>query len=119
MVMRLFCILPKCHCPNDSRAKLRSKSTEPDVQGMLMTLLTWPFSKSGTVMLAKPDASDLRELIRLYEAGQLKVTIDSRFDFAHTADAHRRIEAGVDHGKVEILRTFPDRDLLNRKLVFN
>jgi NADPH2:quinone reductase len=90
----------------DSRSVMndgaRYVSTEPDVQGMLMTVLTWPLSKSGTVMLAKPKASDLQELIRLHEAGQLNVTIDSRFEFAHVADAHRRIESGVDHGKVVI-----------------
>ncbi|MCA9159355.1 MAG: NAD(P)-dependent alcohol dehydrogenase [Planctomycetales bacterium] len=90
----------------DSRSVMndgaRYVSTEPDIQGMLMTALTWPLSKSGSVMLARPKASDLQELIRLHEAGQLKVTIDSRFDFAHTADAHRRIESGVDHGKVVI-----------------
>ncbi|QEG43175.1 NAD(P)-dependent alcohol dehydrogenase [Roseimaritima ulvae] len=90
----------------DSRSVMnegaRYVSTEPDIQGMLMTVLTWPFSKSGTVMLAKPKADDLEELIRLHEAGQLNVTIDSRFDLAHTAEAHRRIESGVDHGKVVI-----------------
>lgn len=90
----------------DSRSVMndgaRYVSTEPDIQGMLMTVLTWPLSKSGTVMLARPRASDLQELIRLYEAGQLKVTIDSRFEFAQTADAHRRIESGVDRGKVVI-----------------
>lgn len=90
----------------DSRSVMndgaRYVSTEPDVQGMLMTVLTWPLSRSGTVMVARPRASDLQELIRLHEAGQLKVTIDSRFDFAHTADAHRRIESGVDRGKVVI-----------------
>ena len=53
-------------------------------------------------MLARPRASDLEELIRLYEAGQLKVTIDSSFDFAQAAEAHRRIESGVDRGKVVI-----------------
>ena len=36
--------------------KGRYVSTEPDVKGMLMTLLTWPLSKSGKVMLAKPSA---------------------------------------------------------------
>jgi len=80
----------------------RYVSTEPDLQGMLMTVMTWPLSKSGTVMIAKPRASDLRELIRLHELGQLKVAIDSRFDFVHAAEAHQRIESGVDHGKVII-----------------
>ena len=50
----------------------RYVSTEPDVKGMLMTLLTWPLSKSGKVMLAKPNSDDLRELIHLYEARQVE-----------------------------------------------
>ena len=77
-------------------------STEPNLKGILMTILTWPLSKSGQVMLAVPSGDDLRELIRLYELGKLQVTIDSLFSFEQAADAHRRIEAGVDHGKVVI-----------------
>jgi NADPH2:quinone reductase len=79
-------------------------STEPDVKGMLMTLLTWPLSKSGKIMLAKPNADDLRELIGLYELGKLSVTIDSRFPMSETAAAHRRVESGVDRGKVVLIR---------------
>ncbi len=75
-------------------------STEPNVTGLLMTILTWPLSKSGQVMLAVPSGDDLRELIQLYEAGKLKVYIDSQFAFEQASEAHRRIEAGVDHGKV-------------------
>jgi len=75
-------------------------STEPNVKGILMTILTWPLSKSGQVMLAVPSGDDLRELIRLFELGKLQVTIDSQFPFEQAADAHRRIEAGVDRGKV-------------------
>jgi 2-desacetyl-2-hydroxyethyl bacteriochlorophyllide A dehydrogenase len=82
----------------------RYVSTEPDVKGMLMKVLTWPLSKSGTVMLAKPNADDLRELIRLYELGKLNVTIDSRFPMQDVAKAHRRVEHGVDRGKVVLLR---------------
>mgnify|MGYP003113865143 CR=1 FL=1 len=82
----------------------RYVSTEPDVKGMVMTVLTWPLSKSGTVMLARPHADDLRELIRLHQSGQLKITIDSRFPLQDLAAAHRRIEAGVDRGKVVVLR---------------
>ncbi|WP_404308496.1 NAD(P)-dependent alcohol dehydrogenase [Neorhodopirellula lusitana] len=82
----------------------RYVSTEPDVKGMLMTVLTWPLSKSGTVMLAKPNAEDLRELIRLHEEGKLKVTIDSTFPMSELAQAHRRVEEGVDRGKV-VLKT--------------
>ncbi len=91
----------------DARAVLneggRFVSTEPDVKGMLMTLFTWPLSKSGKVMLAKPSADDLRELIQLHQDGRLKITIDSRFPTADAADAHRRIESGVDRGKVVLL----------------
>ncbi|WP_145177092.1 NAD(P)-dependent alcohol dehydrogenase [Rubripirellula lacrimiformis] len=78
----------------------RYVSTEPDLKGMIMTVLTWPLSKSGTVMLAKPKSSDLKELIRLYEEGILKVTIDSRYPMREVASAHRRVEDGVDRGKV-------------------
>ena len=91
----------------DARAVLseggRYVSTEPDVKGMLMTLFTWPLSKSGKVMLAKPSADDLRELIQLYQQGRLKITIDSRFATADAAQAHRRVETGVDRGKVVLL----------------
>lgn len=91
----------------DSRTVLnkggRYVSTEPDIKGMLMTVLTWPLSKSGTVMLAKPNADDLRELIRLYDAGHLTVTIDRRFPLEQAAAAHRRVESGVDRGKVVVI----------------
>jgi NADPH2:quinone reductase len=81
----------------------RYVSTEPDVKGMLMTVLTWPLSKSGRVMLAKPNADDLRELIGLYEMGKLNVTIDRRYAMNEVADAHRRVEQGVDRGKVVLV----------------
>ncbi|QDS94157.1 Mycocerosic acid synthase [Roseimaritima multifibrata] len=79
-------------------------STEPDVKGMLMTVLTWPLSKSGKVMLARPNGDDLRELIRLHESGKLEVTIDSQFPMSEIADAHRRVENGVDRGKVVLVK---------------
>ncbi|WP_052335991.1 NAD(P)-dependent alcohol dehydrogenase, partial [Rhodopirellula sallentina] len=79
-------------------------STEPDVKGMLTTVLTWPLSKSGTVMLAQPRSDDLKELIRLRKAGKLRVTIDSRFELTQCAEAHRRVESGVDRGKVVMTR---------------
>lgn len=78
-------------------------STEPSIKGLLMTILTWPLSKSGQVMLANPSGDDLRELIRLYETGKLNVTIDSTFPFEEAAKAHRRVEEGVDRGKVVLI----------------
>ncbi len=91
----------------ESRAVLKDGghfiSTEPSVKGLLMTMLTWTLSKSGQIMLATPSGDDLREIIRLYEAGKLKVTIDSTFPFEKAAEAHRRVESGVDHGKVVLV----------------
>lgn len=81
----------------------RYVSTEPDVMGILMKVITWPLSKSGTVMLAKPSATDLDELIRLYELGKLKVTIDSRYAMKDVSKAHHRVDHGVDRGKVVLL----------------
>ncbi len=94
----------------DSRPVLleggRYISTEPDVKGMLMTIFTYPLSKSGKVMLAKPCGDDLRTLIELYEAEKLSVTIDSTYLMSDTVSAHRRIEAGVEHGKVVLVNNF-------------
>lgn len=91
----------------DARRVLKSDgrfvSTEPSVKGLLMTWLTWLLPKPGSIMLARPNADDLRELIDLYEAGKLQVTIDSRFPMAEVAQAHRRVEQGVDRGKVVLI----------------
>ena len=54
-------------------------------------------------MLADPSGDDLRELIRLYESGKLNVTINSTFPFEQAAQAHRRVEEGVDRGKVVLI----------------
>lgn len=81
----------------------RYVTTEPDVKGMLTTLLTWPLSKTGKTMLASPRDSDLRELIDLWSAGKLHVTFESRYSLDQLVEAHRRVEDGVDHGKVVVL----------------
>ena len=81
----------------------RFVSTEPDLKGMLMTVLTWPLDKSGTVMLAKPSAEDLQTLIKLHTSGKLQITIDRRFPLSEAAAAHRRVEEGVDRGKVVLI----------------
>jgi NADPH:quinone reductase-like Zn-dependent oxidoreductase len=95
----------------DSRRVLldggRYVSTEPDVEGMLMTIITYPLSKSGKVMLAKPSGDDLRTLIELYNQGKLKVTLDSTYPMSDASSAHRRIEAGVSRGKVVLVNSNP------------
>jgi NADPH2:quinone reductase len=81
----------------------RFVSTEPDLHGLAMSMLTWPLSKTGRVMLAKPKRRDLETLIELYQDGTLKVTIDRKYPFSELAEAHRRVETGVDHGKVVVV----------------
>ena len=67
-------------------------------------------------MLATPSADDLRELIRLHEIGKLQVTIDSSFPMEQAAKAHRRIEAGVDHGKVVLIHAHSKDSLSSKTL---
>ncbi|MEM6366245.1 MAG: NAD(P)-dependent alcohol dehydrogenase [Planctomycetota bacterium] len=81
----------------------RYVTTEPDAKGVMMTLLTWPFSRSGKAMLAKPKAADLRSLIDLWSQGKLQVAIDSQFALEELTAAHRRVQQGVDHGKVVVV----------------
>jgi NADPH2:quinone reductase len=78
----------------------RYVSTEPSFKGFMISLITKLSPKRGKVMLAKPRGEDLRELIKLYEKDLLKVTIDDVFPLEEAAAAHRRIEAGVDRGKI-------------------
>ena len=75
------------------------------MKGVFKSVLTWPLLKSGQAMLAMPSGSDLEELIQLYEVDKLQVTIDSQFPFEQAADAHRRVENGVDHGKVVLVNS--------------
>lgn len=77
-------------------------STEPDLQGFVETFVTVPFKKRGKVVMARPSAQDLRSLVELCRRGKLKVVIDSVFSIEDAGSAHRRLEAGVDHGKVVI-----------------
>lgn len=88
-------------------------STEPSITGLLMTIFTWPLSKSGQIMLAIPSGDDLRELIRLREAGKLRVTIDSTLSFEQAVQAHRRVESGVDHGKVVLVNMRSQEDAIS------
>ncbi|TWT71343.1 Zinc-type alcohol dehydrogenase-like protein [Crateriforma conspicua] len=78
-------------------------STEPNLSGLAVSLLTWPLSKSGRIMLAKPNGEDLLQLIDLYRQSKLKITIDRHYGLSQLADAHRRVEQGVDRGKVVVM----------------
>lgn len=84
-------------------------STEPSIRGLFISLVSWPFSKTGRIMLAQPNQHDLETLISLYQQQQLSVTIDRRFSLTDIAAAHQRVETGVERGKVIVLNDQTDR----------
>ncbi|WP_339750072.1 NAD(P)-dependent alcohol dehydrogenase [uncultured Rubinisphaera sp.] len=75
-------------------------STEPSLRGLVMSLITWPFDKQANVMLAQSREKDLKELVRLWSACQLKVTIEETFSLSEAAKAHHRIESDSFCGKL-------------------
>ncbi|KAA5542786.1 NAD(P)-dependent alcohol dehydrogenase [Roseiconus nitratireducens] len=81
----------------------RYVSTEPDLKGIVTSVLTWPQARQAKVILVKPCGDDQRFLISLYESGQLKVTLDHRYGMQDAVEAHRRIENGVDRGKIVLV----------------
>ncbi|NNE01041.1 MAG: NAD(P)-dependent alcohol dehydrogenase [Pirellulaceae bacterium] len=78
----------------------RYVSTEPSFSGVIMSVATRLLPKRGTIMLAKPKADDLRQLVSFCEAGEMVVTLDSVFPLRNAHLAHQRIEKGVDRGKI-------------------
>ncbi|MFH5802834.1 NAD(P)-dependent alcohol dehydrogenase [Alienimonas sp. DA493] len=78
----------------------RYVTTEPSLKNAAVSLLSWPRDQQSKVMLAQSRAEDLTELMRLYDAGQLKVTIARRFPLAEAAAAHRMLENDSFRGKI-------------------
>jgi len=75
-------------------------STEPSVKGLLTSLLTWPMSKKGEVMLARSRAEDLEALVSLWSDGKMKIHVDEVFPFEKAAEAHRKLEQESFPGKL-------------------
>lgn len=86
----------------------RFVSTEPSLRGLAISLVTWPLSRQGRVMLARSRDKDLQELLRLFSAGQLKITVARTFALEEAAEAHRTIESGGFCGKL-VLRVAPQQ----------
>lgn len=78
----------------------RFVSTEPSLRGLIISLVTWPLDRKGRVMLARSRQSDLKELLRLYHDGALKIHLAETYPFEEAAAAHRRIEEGGFCGKL-------------------
>lgn len=51
---------------------------------------------------ASLSAAQLRDLVALYEAGDLRVTVRAAFPLERIADAHREVEKGHGRGKVVV-----------------
>lgn len=74
-------------------------STEPALPHFLASLITTMTTRRGRVILAKPNAGDLGELIALCQSGNLRVTIADVLPLASAAEAQHRLAAGGHRGK--------------------
>jgi len=75
-------------------------STEPSLSGLVMSVMTRLLPKQGRVMLAKPRGDDLAILCEKYQLGKLRTVFDSVMKLDDAAKAHRKIQTGVEHGKI-------------------
>jgi NADPH:quinone reductase-like Zn-dependent oxidoreductase len=89
-------------CRGALKSRGRYVSTEPSFVGFVASLATCCSNRRGRVMLVRPSGDQLRELLRLYGSGKLRVYIDSSFPLAEIQQAHRRLEEGVDQGKIVV-----------------
>jgi len=60
-------------------------------------------SLGGSYVFADPDPSDLAELGRMAQAGQLNVEIAQTFPLAKAADAQQLIREGHTRGKLVVV----------------
>lgn len=95
-------------CKASLREGGRYVTTEPNLRNFATRLVTKVLNKQGTVMLAQPHRPDLQQLARWCEEGRLQVTIDRQYPLEEAAEAHRRLEAGVDRGKVVMQTNAPE-----------
>lgn len=98
----------------ESRRVLSSKgyfvSTEPSLSGALISVVSKLLPQRGRVMLARPCATDLTELCRLFEMEMLTVTIDRLLELDDAVRAHRMIEDGSERGKIVLRVGTPPRE---------
>lgn len=79
----------------------RYVSTEPSLKNLGWSLWTAVMpGKQARSMLARPNARDLRELLSMWERGQLKIVRNATFPLAEAASAHRHGEQGHGVGKI-------------------
>jgi NADPH:quinone reductase-like Zn-dependent oxidoreductase len=75
-------------------------TTEPGPRNFLSRVATVPAQRKARVVLVKPSGEDLSLLKQLFEAGRLRVVLDSVYPLEEAAEAHAHGEAGHARGKI-------------------
>lgn len=75
-------------------------TTEPGPRNFLSQVATIPAHKKCRVVLVKPSGEDLSLLKQLFEAGRLRVVLDSVYPLEEAAEAHAHGETGHTRGKI-------------------
>ena len=75
-------------------------TTEPGPRNFLSQVATIPARKKARVVLVKPSGEDLSLLKQLFEAGRLRVVLDSVYPLEEAAEAHAHGETGHARGKI-------------------
>ena len=87
-------------CKRALRAAGVYVTTEPGPRNFLNQVATIPAHKKCRVVLVKPSGEDLSLLKQLFEAGRLRVVLDSVYPLEEAAEAHAHGEAGHTRGKI-------------------
>jgi NADPH:quinone reductase-like Zn-dependent oxidoreductase len=75
-------------------------TTEPGPRNLLSQVATIPVYKKARVVLVKPSSEHLSLLKQLFEAGRLRVVLDSVYPLEEVAEAHAHGETGHARGKI-------------------
>ena len=75
-------------------------TTEPGPRNFLSQVATIPAHKKARVVLVEPSGEHLALLKQLFEAGRLRVVLDSVYPLEEVAEAHAHGETGHARGKI-------------------
>ena len=75
-------------------------TTEPGTRNFLSQVATIPAQRKARVVLVKPSGEHLALLKQLFEAGRLRVVLDSVYPLEEVAEAHAHGETGHARGKI-------------------
>jgi NADPH:quinone reductase-like Zn-dependent oxidoreductase len=75
-------------------------TTEPGPRNFLSRVATVPAQRKARVVLVKPSGEDLSLLKQLFEAGRLRVVLDSVYPLEEAAGAHAHGKTGHARGKI-------------------